>query len=264
MFLIIIMLLLAVGFTFLLNLIPTPSPWFIILWIFVALIISIILVVGFVLLFLKFAPRNNPKGKFRHFILRDMVVLFVRFYHVKLEVIGKENIPTNETFVVYANHKSNMDPLLLYVALKTRLTAVGKSTLFKNPIMKNLQLTYGAISIDRENDREALKEILNAIKKIKNGLSMIIFPEGGIKTRDAEEMVSLRAGAYKLVTKGQATILPVSIIGSSEISKRKRYKRKDIKIIIHKPIKYEEFKDMNTNEIGIKVEDIINNGVHNG
>lgn len=265
MFLIIIMLLFAVGLTFLLNLIPTPSPWFIILWIFVALIISIILLICSVLLFLKLAPRKNPKGKFRHFLLRDVVVLFVRFYHVKLHIEGKENIPQDdETFVVYANHKSNMDPLLLYCALHKRLTAVGKSTLFQNPIMKDVQQTFGAISIDRDNDREALKEILNAIKKIKNGLSMIIFPEGGIKTRDAEEMVSLRAGAYKLVTKGQATILPVSIVGSSEISKKKRYKRKDVKIIIHKPIKYEEFKDMNTNEIGIKVEDIINDGVKNG
>ena len=105
------MLLLAVGFTFLLNLIPTPSPWFIILWIFVALIISIILVVGFVLLFLKFAPRNNPKGKFRHFILRDMVVLFVRFYHVKLEVVGKENIlKFNNRMPIYIEIKNYTTP----------------------------------------------------------------------------------------------------------------------------------------------------------
>ena len=77
-------------------------------------------------------------------------------------------------------------------------------------------------------------------------------------------MVSLRAGAYKLVTKTEATILPISIIGLSEISKRKRNKRKDVKIIVHKPIRYNEFKEMNTTEIGIMVEEIINNGVKNG
>ena len=130
--------------------------------------------------------------------------------------------------------------------------------------MNNIKETFGAISIDRDNDREALKQIIFAIKEIKEGLSMIIFPEGGIKDRNEEEMVSLRAGAYKLVTKSQATILPVSIIGSSEISKKKRYKRKNVKVVIHEPIRYDAFKQMNTNEIGLMVEEIINNGVKNG
>ena len=263
MFLILIFILLSVGFTFLYNLIPTPSPWFIILWIFLALLTSIALIIIWFLLFIKLCPRSKPNGKIRHFVLRDLVFLFVKIYHVKYEVVGRENIP-NETFVVYANHKSNMDPLILYLALKTRLTAVGKSTLFKNPVMNNIKETFGAISIDRDNDREALKQIIFAIKEIKEGLSMIIFPEGGIKDRNEEEMVSLRAGAYKLVTKSQATILPVSIIGSSEISKRKRYKRKNVKVVIHNPIRYDEFKDKNTNEIGLMVEEIINNGVKNG
>ena len=265
MFLLLIILLLTVGYTFLLNLIPSPGIWFIAIWILVALLLAIITVVIYFLLLITFAPRNNPKGKIRHFVLRNVVSLFVKFYHIKLEVIGKENIPAqDDKYVVYANHKSNMDPLLIYLALNRRLTAVGKSTLFQNKIMKNIQLTFGAISIDRENDREALKQIIYAIKLIKNGLSMIIFPEGGIKSRDEEEMVSLRAGAYKLVTKTEATIVPISIIGSSEISKRKRFKRKNIKIIIHKQIKYEGFKDKNTTEIGIMVEDIINDGVKNG
>lgn len=263
MFIILFILLLTVGLTFVYNLIPTPSPWFIILWIFLALITSILIFIIFALLFLKFAPRKNPTGKFRHFLLKNAVFLFVKFYHVKIETVGKENIP-DETFVVYANHKSNMDPLILYLALNKRLTAVGKSTLFQHPVMKNVQNTFGAISIDRDNDREALKQIIFAIKEIKAGLSMIIFPEGGIKDRSEEEMSSLRAGAYKLVTKGQATILPISIIGSSEISKKKRYRRKNVKIIIHKPIKYEEFKDKNTTEIGLFVENIINDGVKNG
>ena len=265
MFLIFLILILTVGYTFLLYLIPSPGMWFIAIWILIALLLAVITVVAFFLILTACAPRKNPTGKFRHFILKNAVNLFIAFYHVKITVEGKENIPNQEeTFVVYANHKSNMDPLLIYSALHRRLTAVGKKSLFQNWVMKNIQLTFGAIALDRDNDREAVKQIIDAINKIKSGVSMIIFPEGGIKSRDEEEMVSLRAGAYKLVTKTGATILPISIIGSSEISKRKRYKRKNVKIIIHKPIRKDEFKDFNTTEIGIKVEDIINNGVKNG
>ena len=265
MLFIFLIVLFTVGYTFLLNLIPTPGAWFIAIWILVALLLAILTVVGFIILFLTFAPRKNPTGKIRHFLLRSGVKLFIAIYHVRLEVEGKENIPDqNETIVVYANHKSNMDPLLIYKALHRRLTAVGKKSLFQNWLMKNVQLTFGAVALDRDNNREGAKQIVQAIRDIKNGVSMIIFPEGGIKSRDEEEMVSLRAGAYKLVTKTEATILPISIIGSSEISKRKRNKRKDVKIIVHKPIRYNEFKEMNTTEIGIMVEEIINNGVKNG
>ena len=95
----------------------------------------------------------------------------------------------------------------------------------------------------------------------KNGTSMIIFPEGGIKTRDVEEMVNLRAGAYKLATKSGAMILPCSIIGSSQIKSNRRIKRKDVTVIFYKPISKEEYQSMNTTEIGLRVEEIINSGI---
>ena len=74
-------------------------------------------------------------------------------------------------------------------------------------------------------------------------------------------MVNLRAGAYKLAIKSQGTILPVSIIGSSEISRKKLHQRKNIKVIIHKPIPYEEYKDLNSTKIGLQVEELINETV---
>ena len=121
--------------------------------------------------------------------------------------------------------------------------------------------TFCAIPINRENDREAAKSIIKAIGMIKNGTSMIIFPEGGIKTRDVEEMVNLRAGAYKLATKSGAKILPCAIVGSSRIKSKRRIKRKNVTVIFFKPIDKEEYQSMNTTEIGLMVEEIINNGI---
>ncbi len=155
-----------------------------------------------------------------------------------------------------------MDPIFIYYALHTdSVTAIGKSTLFKNHFMKLIGNTFGAIPLNRENDREAAKAIIKAIGDVKKGMSMIIFPEGGIKTRDVEEMVNLRAGAYKLATKSGAKILPCAIIGSSQIKKKRRIKRKNVTVIFYKPIDKEEYQKMNTTEIGLMVEDIINNGI---
>ena len=155
-----------------------------------------------------------------------------------------------------------MDPLLVYYGVHVRpMAAVGKKSLFQNHFMHILKKCFTSVSLDRENDREAAKAMIEAIKEVKNGTNFIIFPEGGIKSRDVEEMVSLRAGAYKLAQKPGATIVPVAIIGSSMISKVKWYKKKIIKLKILKPITKDEYNNLNTTEIGTLVENMINNEV---
>jgi len=261
--LIIIFILLTALYTFLFSLIPL-SPWFIILWVFVSAILAIISLVLSALLVLLLCNKKKPKGAVRHFYLRNACYLAIKFNNIKLKISGKENIPNNEAFVIYANHKSIMDPICIYYALNSRITAIGKKSLFKTKIMKLVLKTFDAIALDRDNDREAAKSMIEAIKKVKNGLPILIFPEGGIKNRESEEMSDLKAGAYKLALKSNASILPVSIIGTSSIKGSSIFKKKQVKVIIHAPISKEDYKDKNTHEIGRYVEEIINDGVKNG
>lgn len=261
--LILIILFLTAGYTYLFSLILL-SPWFIILWVFVSFILAIITVLLSALCVLLFCNKKKPKGKIRHFYLRSVCYIAIKLNHIKLTIIGKENIPQNENYVIYANHKSMMDPICIYYALNQKITAIGKKSLFKNKIMKLIAKTFDAIPLDRDNDREAAKSIIEGIKKIKNGLPILIFPEGGIKSRDSEEMSDLKAGAYKLAVKSNASILPVSILGTSIIKESSLFKKKKVKVIIHKPITKEEYNGKNTHEIGHEVEEIINNGVKNG
>ena len=128
--------------------------------------------------------------------------------------------------------------------------------------MSQLATVFGAVPINRENDREAAKSIIKAIKLVKSGLSMIIFPEGGIKSRETEEMVNLRAGAYKLVTKSEVDLLPVTILGNTKIKEATLFKKAKVKIIIHSAIKKEEYNNMTTQEIGLKVQNIINGDIN--
>ena len=246
-------------YTFLFTLIPLDYL-FLILWIPLSIILSIITIILLLLLYLCIASHTKPTNKFKHFILRNACFIAIKCLNIKIIKEGFENVP-KETFVVYANHKSNMDPLLIYYSLNSVCSAIGKKSLFQNPIMNMIAKTFAAVPIDRENDREAAKSIVTGIKLVKNGLSMIIFPEGGIKTRDTEEMVNLRAGAYKLAVKANAPVLPISICGSSMISKTRFFKRKTIKIICHRPISKDEYANMNTHEVGTRVEELINSDI---
>lgn len=237
------------------------SLWFYFLWVPLSLVMSFLTFVLFVAICFIFWMRTDPKGKIRHKILHQVCHMILIFANVKVKVIGKEHIP-NETFVCYSNHKSDLDPVALYYALHRICSAVGKKDLFKYPVIKQCKPTFGVISIDRENDRAAAKSIIEGVRSIREGMSYIIFPEGGIKTRDTEDMVNLRAGAYKLVTKSEALLLPATIIGSSNTFKRRTiFQRVKMTIIFHKPITPEEYGNYNTTEIGQMVMNLVHEDI---
>ncbi len=233
------------------------------IWIITGILSSLVTLLLLVLLFIFVAPFSKPGNKAKHFIVHDAIVFLHHIFRIKIQVLGKENIPS-DTHVVYGNHKSMLDITIVYQIYNEVITAVAKDSLMKVPLLRRLMKACAVIPINRENDREGVKNMLKAIQNVKDGLNYIIFPEGGVKSREVETMVALRPGAYKLATKPKATISPISIIGSSELSKKCPKHKTSVKVIIHKPISYEEYKDYQTNELGLRIGTIINQGVLTG
>ena len=240
------------------------SDWFIILWVVLGILSAALLFIIYVfILIYVILPLINPKKKLSLILSRPIVKWVNSLAGIHLEVEGRENIPSDKTFVAFANHKSMLDITIMYLAINKPISAVAKSTLSKVPVLRKLVKNYKAIYVDRNNDREAVKSLLVAIKNVENGLNYFIFPEGGIKSRETEKMVDIKPGAYKLATKPQALILPITINGSSKLTERAFKKRTNIKVIIHKPITPEEYNQYNTQEIGEKMMEIINGGLIN-
>ena len=261
MFFLCLIAVLTAGFSFLLDYFIPLSNWFLFLWIPVSFLLAVVVALLFIIIFVYLCPKNNPKGNFRHFILRNALWLTLKFQHIHVDVVGIENIDKDATYVIYGNHKSMLDPVIMYLNMHIKLTAIGKSEIFENGLVNEIAKTFAAIPLDRNNTREAVKSINRGIETLKGGLSVIIFPEGGILTREDEKMTGLRAGAYKLVLKSERPILPITLIGTSKIASTPRRKRKNVKLIIHKPISYEEVKGLNTNQIGEMVENLINGDI---
>jgi len=264
MFLLFLALIFSILYSLLFYFTINLSIFFLFLWIPLGIILGILTTILILYLYLLLIGQHTKNNlPLKHLFLSSASHLAIMFCHIKLKVEGKENIP-NETFVIYANHKSDLDPLLVYYGVHKRpMAAVGKKSLFQNHFMHILRKTFTSISLDRDNDREGARVMIEAIKQVKDGINFIIFPEGGIKTRETEEMNDLRPGAYKLAQKPNATILPIAIIGSSMISKVKFYKKKIIKLKILKPITSDDYKALNTTEIGTLVENMINEEIRN-
>ncbi|MBL7157815.1 MAG: 1-acyl-sn-glycerol-3-phosphate acyltransferase [Candidatus Omnitrophica bacterium] len=130
-----------------------------------------------------------------------------------LSVIGLENIDPRKTYVVVANHQSLADVVVVY---KTHMQFkwVAKESLFNVPFLgwclslgKHIRLTRGEFASIKKVYREAATWL-------RNGISVLFFPEG---TRSETDRVSeFQNGAFKLAIKEKKPVLPVSITGTRE------------------------------------------------
>ena len=261
-----IVLIALMGLSSFLYSLINPNPWLWFLWIPLGIITVVVLFLGWVyLVALPIIGKMNPNNKLKIWYTNHILKFANLLCGVKVKVEGYENLTTEHKVLYVSNHKSNIDPLILYVAMKTKgPSAAGKSEVWEcKPLIPFLD-AFKMLKINRNNDRETAKVLIEGIKFMREGNGMILFPEGGIKTREVEQMVSIKPGAYKLAIKSEAVIQPIAIIGSSLISKRKFFSPFVTVTVRFLPaINYEDYKDLNTHEIAYKVLDVVNENFPN-
>ena len=184
--------------------------------------------------------------------------LFRFYYRAKLIVTGKENLPKNNNFVMYANHIEYTDPIYIMQAYKDfAMGFISKDPLFKYLVLKNLMYGIGCIPLTRFVDRSALETILKAIKRVKMGQPMGIFPES--KRTYSNDLIEFKPGSFKLAQKSKADISPVCLYNMHDLAKKFRILPTKIYLHILPVVKYEDYKELDTVGLSKKVYTIINN-----
>lgn len=112
--------------------------------------------------------------------------------------------------------------------------------------------------VDRDNNRDTVRRLMEAIKTVEKGQSMLIFPEGGTKDRDSDLIENMKHGAFKVAIKSEATIVPVRIVGNAKVRQRVPFYQTDREIIFLEQIPYESYKEMTTQELSQVVLQKIN------
>ncbi|MBW2609557.1 MAG: 1-acyl-sn-glycerol-3-phosphate acyltransferase [Deltaproteobacteria bacterium] len=155
---------------------------------------------------------------------------------VKVKVKGLENVDSNSPRIYLSNHQSYFDIFTLLAGLPMDFKFLLKHELMKIPFLGSTMKRARYISIDRGDRRKALKSMNEAAEKIKNGDSVLIFPEG---TRSTDGHVQpFKKGGFHLALKSGCDIVPVSIIGSRDIVPKGslRINRGTITMIIGRPV----------------------------
>src|SRR5436853_4837488 len=138
-----------------------------------------------------------------------------------VKVTGLEKIDTSKPYVYAVNHGSALDIPVLYVYLPFQFRIVFKKELLSYPIVGWHLKRSGQVCIDQQKPAASIGSIRAALKSLKAGMPLVIFPEGG-RTPDGEIKPFL-AGAFFLAIKAQVDIVPVALVGTYELLRMKTY-----------------------------------------
>lgn len=178
-----------------------------------------------------------------------------------VSIKGKENIKKGTSYIVVPNHQSLYDIFLVYGWIGLDIRWVMKKELAKVPGVGFGSKSVGHIFIDRSNQRAALKSLEEAKKKLVNGTSVVIFPEG-TRSRSGE-LIPFKRGAFKLATDLNLPILPVTIDGTRKVMPHPSIINilpGKVNMTIHKPIEINGLTEKDVTELMRKTKDIIASG----
>lgn len=123
---------------------------------------------------------------------------------------------SKHSYVIMSNHASHYDIPLIYAAFPAgSIRMIAKKELFRVPVWGHAMRAAEFISIDRNNRRQAVKDLQMAREKIRSGIIPWIAPEG-TRTRTGE-MQSFKKGGFVLALQTESIIIPVGIRGSGKI-----------------------------------------------
>lgn len=216
---------------------------------FIASIILLIIFLMISLLFRSHEKNLNSPTRFHSFFTNQVAMLVTWFFRVKVYTEGMELLPKDGKFMLMSNHQSLHDPIATVGLLrKYKISFIMKDGLMKIPFIGRWLSAAGFLPIDRKNDRNALKTIIIAGKRLAKGDPIGVYPEG---TRSgSSEINQFRNGIFKLAQKAEAPIVVCLIDNFYVTKKRWPWRRTKALFKVCKVINYEEIKDLQTNDIG--------------
>ena len=206
----------------------------------------------------KFAPMAKDVSSLR--MVQWIFRVILKLTGADITVIGEENVPKDTPVLYICNHRSYFDILLTYSRCPIRTGYVAKKEMERYPLLSDWMRNLHCLFLDRQDIKQGLKTILQAVENVKSGISVCIFPEGTRnKNEDETEMLPFHEGSFKIATKSKCPIIPIAINNSANIWEANFPKMKASHIVIEygKPIIPEELDRDTQRHLGAYTQNII-------
>ncbi|QTA85237.1 lysophospholipid acyltransferase family protein [Desulfonema magnum] len=199
----------------------------------------------------------NYKGDLTHGVTRLWAKSILFASRIKVTIKGISNLDPASSYIYMPNHQSLYDIPVLLAALPFQFRWLAKVELFKIPIFGQAMRRAGYISIDRSNRKSAFQSLKKAAKIIRNGVSVLIFPEG-TRSKDGN-ISSFKKGGFVLAIDSGVPIIPVIIHGTRDIMPTKQMLIRPGNVIleIKKPLETSAYTRKTKDDLMKKVRHII-------
>lgn len=175
---------------------------------------------------------------------------------IATEVYGKENLPKEGGYVMYSNHQGKYDMVGIMYGHDKPCTVVMDEVRSQIPIMKPFLAVVKGSTLDRTDLKSQAKTIKKLVEEVNAGRRYVIFPEGGYD-HNGNNLQEFKSGSFKISVRTKTPIVPVALVDSYVPYSYNSLRRVVTQVHYLEPIKYEDYKNMKTEEIALMVHNRI-------
>jgi len=170
-----------------------------------------------ILFFIPFYPflyffTRKPNKYFNQIVFcrKWISLLSTAIVGIRFQVAYEEEIDWSKPYIICPNHTSILDITALTFFCPQPFSFMGKIELLDNPVtamfFKSIDIT-----VDRKSKISAFKAFKKADERLKEGKSIVIFPEGKIDDEYPPQLHEFKSGSFRLAIDNKIQILPVVI-----------------------------------------------------
>ena len=185
--------------------------------------------------------------------LADRVTQWLSRYLFRLtgstvNITGLDNVPQQGAVLFVSNHQGHMDSLIIHGYINKPKGFISIVEVLKYPIIRSWLRQIKCVFLDRKDARQSSICINQAVEYLKNGQSMVVFPEGHLN--DGGDAGQFQRGWLRLATKSGVPVVPVSISGSYKVLAKDGSKVRPVEVdcVISRPIYLENLKKADETE----------------
>lgn len=225
------------------------------LWAAFWFVFLFILLFPFFWLFLQ-KTEWKPKA---HYLNRLWAKMFFAIAGIPIKVQYEFEPDVNKTYVFCANHFSYVDIAAMGIIIKNYFAFVGKASIKGVPLFGYI-FTKLHIQVDRNDKNSRATSMNRSLKALQSGRSVMIFPEGGIWSKNLPKMsLPLKDGGFAMAIKQQIPIVPISLLNNYKIIHDDEFAvyPQTIRAIVHQPIETVGMTNANIEALKTKFYEIV-------
>lgn len=193
----------------------------------------------------------------RYRLVKDVIRLMKLSGKVHTKAYGTENLPQEGGYIMYPNHQGKYDALGIIYTHKLPCSLVMDKAKSNTILVKEFVDLIQGKRLEKDNVRQALTIINEVAADVLSGKRYILFPEGGYEFNNKNKVAAFKAGSFKSAIKAKSPIVPVALIDSYKVFNSFHFGKITTQVHYLKPILYEEYQSMKSNEIALVVQERI-------